>query len=139
MKQDTLWKTKKVRPFSYPDALKATHLLLFCHFLLFICSTLSHSKLFNSYLKKSCSCPSSQNALWQGRADWAVSIVALGICLSDNCGMAQKAKWEWELSQSPILGFPFQFFLSPRGSQDLLSGAIIAHSCLSIPGKGFSP
>lgn len=75
---------------------------------------LNHTKLFNSYLKKPRGCPSSQHALWQGGAGWAISIAALGI-LPPTCGMAQKAMWDRELGQSPILGFPFQLSLPLRG------------------------
>lgn len=78
---------KKVRPCSSLDTLKVTHLLPFCHFLSSVCSTLSCFKLFSSYLKKTCGCPSSQHAPWQGGAGWAVRTVALGI-LSQACGMA---------------------------------------------------
>lgn len=75
---------------------------------------LNHTKLFNSYLKKPRGCPSSQHALWQGGAGWAISIAALGI-LPPTCGMAQKAMWDREPGQSPILGFPFQLSLPLRG------------------------
>lgn len=47
--------------------------------------------------------------------------------------------WDWELGQSPILGFPFPFFLPLRGSQALISAAVISHKYLSSPGGGFSP
>lgn len=47
--------------------------------------------------------------------------------------------WDWELRQPPMWGFPFQFFQPPRGSQALISAAVISHKYLPRPGGGFSP
>lgn len=61
MKQDTFWETKKVRPRSYLLSSKSHTYFLFA--ILSVCSTLSLSKLFKSYLKKPCGLPSPQHAL----------------------------------------------------------------------------
>lgn len=103
--------------------------------LLSICSTSSLSKLFHSHLKKPCGLPSSQHALRRkgqigllAQQPWESSLI---------CGMAQKAMWDWELGQSPILGFPFQFFLPP----ERLSGLDLSScNCIFVlvqPRKGF--
>lgn len=47
--------------------------------------------------------------------------------------------WDWELGQSLILGFPFQFFLPLRSSQGLISAAVIVHSYLSSPERVLVP
>lgn len=114
-----------------------THLAPFGHFLSSVCSTLSHSKLFNSYLKKPCGRPSSQHALWWGGAGWAVSIVALGI-LPQTCGMARKPCGAGSLA-NPDSGLSIPVLPAPRGCQALIPAAVTAHSYSSRRGKGFRP
>ena len=47
--------------------------------------------------------------------------------------------WDWELRQPPMWAFPFQFFQPARGSQALISAAVISHKYLPRPEGGFTP